>query len=537
VEAAPVINKYFGLSSIAINGVSPLTIVMTNPAGNIIPLTGVAFVDPLPAGLVVATPSSLTTSCASGSVTAAPGSSSISMTGATIPVNDSCQVTVNVMGTASGTVTNITNPVTSTNGATGNAATASITVTTVNLLAPPVIGEAFSPAIIAKNANSTLTYTITNPAANTLAITGLSFNNGLPSGLVVATPNGVSGSCGGTVTAVAGASSIALTGGTLGVGANCSIAVSVTGTAAGTFTNSVTAVSGNAGTGNTANATLTVTGTPGPQNFQQIGVFRSLVPGASLGTFALDPDGNFAFDGADKFRQFGLSGDQPVAGDWFGTGIVSLGVFRCPAAGVCSWYIDANNNGTWDGVAGGDAIWNFGITGDQAIVGDWTGDGISKIGVMRCPPVGTPGVCTWYMDAGNKHAYDAATVRVNQYGIAGDIPVANNWNGTGNIDQIGVFRCPTPGVGVCTWIVNSTGTGVFSASDAQYQYGLTGDRPIVGNWQVAGSTTTRKRIGVFRGGQVILNVSGSNAFVLGSDFIGNFGLPGDLPVIGFWTMP
>jgi hypothetical protein len=42
---------------------------------------------------------------------------------------------------------------------------------------------------------------------------------------------------------------------------------------------------------------------------------------------------------------------------------------------------------------------------------------------------------------------------------------------------------------------------------------------------------------VFRGGTVILNVSGTNAFVSGVDFLGSFGLAGDLPVIGFWTLP
>jgi len=220
-----------------------------------------------------------------------------------------------------------------------------------------------------------------------------------------------------------------------------------------------------------------------------------------------------------------------VAGDFFGTGVVQLGVFRCAPVGVCQWYIDANNNGQWDGAAGGDAIWSFGLPGDQPIVGDWNNTGISKIGVMRCPPASQPGVCTWYLDAGNRHTYDPASVVVTQYGLTGDLPVAGDWAGTGT-DQIGVFRCPTPGVGVCTWIVDSNGSGSFDTTDAQYAYGLPGDRPIVGNWFGTG----RKRIGIFRNGTLVLNLPGSNVYT-SADFVGSFGLPGDLPVIGFWTMP
>jgi hypothetical protein len=272
-------------------------------------------------------------------------------------------------------------------------------------------------------------------------------------------------------------------------------------------------------------------GTGNPANFQQIGVFRSLVagalPGTALGEFVEDlNETTYNYSANTTLTNFfGLSGDAPVAGDWFGTGTISIGVFRCPAvgAGICSWYIDANNNGTWDGIAGGDAIWSFGLPGDLPIVGDWTGNGVSKIGVMRCPAVGQPGVCTWYLDAGDKHTYDPATVVTYNYGLPGDQPVANNWNGTGPTDQIGVFRGSTG-----TWIVDSAGNG---NSFTMYTYGLPGDIPIVGNWQGTG----RKRIGVFRGGTVILNLSGNNFFVQGIDLIGSFGLPGDLPVVGFWT--
>jgi hypothetical protein len=85
-------------------------------------------------------------------------------------------------------------------------------------------------------------------------------------------------------------------------------------------------------------------------------------PGTALAAWAFDSNGDNAFELTDKFpRFFGLNGDMAVAGDWVGSGIVRIGVFRCPAAGVCQWYIDLNNNGRWDGPFGGDAIWSFGV--------------------------------------------------------------------------------------------------------------------------------------------------------------------------------
>src|ERR1035437_8960018 len=299
--------------------------------------------------------------------------------------------------------------------------------------------------------------------------------------------------------------------------------------------------------------TFTLSGGAGnPANFQQLAVLQNQASG--LTQFALDRNGDFNFlSPPDNFRQFGLNLDRPVAGDWFGTGVISLGVFRCPAndrpaGGECGWYIDANNNGNADSIAAGDPVWHFGLadsatTHDEPIVGDWTGDGISKIGVMRCPLVGQPGVCTWYLDVGNKHASDS-TVRTIQFGLPGDKPVANNWNGGGNVDQIGVFRCPLGGTplapiaGTCSWLVDSNGTAATTQlpGTTYPTFGLTGDIPIVGNWFGTG----RKRIGVFRGGPtgVQLNLSGPNTVgVTAVDFIGNFGLPGDRPVVGFWTLP
>jgi hypothetical protein len=299
----------------------------------------------------------------------------------------------------------------------------------------------------------------------------------------------------------------------------------VLGTTSGTFNSTVT-VSSTAAPGVTATipVSLLLNSTPGGIDLSNIGVFRA-------GMFALDLDqATYNYNASTtKFRFFGLPGDQPVAGDWLGTGIVSLGVFRAGA-----WYFDLNNNGVFDANEG---PFYFGLAGDTAIVGDWNGSGTTKVGVFRCPTVG---VCTWYLSTAtqtaltlvpNANLYIPASTLFYQFGLLGDQPVANSWSGTSKVDQIGVFRCPA--TGVCSWIVENVGDGVFRPSDPVYTFGLAGDVAVVGDWNDGGQ---RKRIGVFRGGLWVLEVNGTNVFS-NNDIQASFGLPGDKPVVGKWTMP
>jgi len=308
----------------------------------------------------------------------------------------------------------------------------------------------------------------------------------------------------------------------------------------------------------------------------QIGVYRPTSAAAnSTMAFYLDPDGNNAWDAADKVKFFGVTGipgttlnDVPVAGDWEGTGVVRFGVFHCPAAGVgpCTWFIDLNNNGQWDGTAGGDAIWpNFGLAGDVPVVGDWTGDGKAKIGVMRCK-TGDP-TCVFYLDLGSKHTYDPATVGIYFFGAPGPgitiMPAVGNWLGTGFADQIGVAQCASGGA--CEWRAtpSALGNGGGPALDlrpsavtaatftppggfiAGFAPGATGggDIAVVGNWNGNGP----KRAGIFRSstGQWFVDTNGAGLYRPGVDQIFSFGLPaaanpggvGDYPIVGFWTMP
>ena len=134
------------------------------------------------------------------------------------------------------------------------------------VIVPPSIAKAFDPASVQIDGTSTLTFTITNPNGAT-ALTGVTFTDTLPSGLVVSTPNGLTDSCGGTANAGAGGATISLTGASVAASATCTVVVNVRGNSAGTFTNTSGAVgSANGGTGNTATAVLTVAAPvpPGP---------------------------------------------------------------------------------------------------------------------------------------------------------------------------------------------------------------------------------------------------------------------------------
>ena len=129
----------------------------------------------------------------------------------------------------------------------------------VTVVANPVVGMGFVPSAISLNGVSTLTLTIFNPSPNTMALTGVAFTSSLPTGMVVASPNGLTSSCGGTATAVAGSGIVSQTGGTANAGSSCTLSANVTPTLSGTLIGSATATSTNGGTGNTASASLVVT--------------------------------------------------------------------------------------------------------------------------------------------------------------------------------------------------------------------------------------------------------------------------------------
>lgn len=256
VVAPPTIAKAFGAASIPVNGSTGLTFTLTNPNASS-PLTAISFTDVLPSGLVVAASNGPTSTCAFPTVTAATGSGSISVATQTLVPGGTCTVSIDVTGTTAGVKNNVTGAVSSPEGGTGSTAAATVTV-----VAPPTIAKVFGASSIPLNGSTSLTFTITNPNGAT-ALSGVSFNDALPAGLAIATPNALTTTCGGTATATAASSSVSLTGGSLSASGTCTVAVNVTGTTAGAKNNVTGAVgSVEGGAGNIATATMTVVAPP-----------------------------------------------------------------------------------------------------------------------------------------------------------------------------------------------------------------------------------------------------------------------------------
>ncbi len=209
---------------------------------------------------------------------------------------------------------------------------------------------------------------------------------------------------------------------------------------------------------------------------------------------------------------------------------VSIAVFRNG-----TWFIDNNQNGLWD--AGADAIIPFGIGSDIPVMGDWNGSGTKKIGVFRNGwwYLDYPGTGNWVgCGAPNDPAKDACI----SYGAAGDIPVVGDWTGTGTT-KIGVFR---NGV----FYLNNQGTGAWigcgtngdPTKDACLNYGMAGDIPVVGDWTGNGKI----KIGIFRNGIWYLNNPGTGNWTgcgingdSAMDACIGFGMAGDIPVVADWN--
>ena len=203
---------------------------------SLIPVSDLAFVDNLPAAMVIATPSSAFTDCGAAILSAPDGGTTISMSGGELGAASGCTVVVNVSSSAIGVHMNVSGDLTSSAGNSGPAS-ADLTVDAER----PGFSKSFAPSSVPPLHSSTLTFLIDN-TANQGNIDFLSFVDNLPPGMRVANPSWAGTDCvnaqfPGSLTATPGTGSISFFSGFVAAQSSCTVTVDVTADSPGVFVN------------------------------------------------------------------------------------------------------------------------------------------------------------------------------------------------------------------------------------------------------------------------------------------------------------
>jgi len=204
---------------------------------------------------------------------------------------------------------------------------------------------------------------------------------------------------------------------------------------------------------------------------------------------------------------FGQAGDLPISGDWNGDGITDLGVFR--------------NGQFLLRQATTITTVSFGQAGDLPVAGDWNGDGTDDLGVFRNgqfilrKPVKPCPACPIVF----------LSITFN-FGQAGDIPVAGDWNGDG-FDTVGVFRV----AGDCGFRLTNDNANINITADGFCTVAGEIPSPVPGDWDSDGIDTP----GVYSAALARFFLSNSGTTLTApAEIQFNFGTNGDLPVAGDW---
>ena len=265
VMVPPTLGKSFNPATISVGGVSTLVLTLSN-SNSVIDTMTAPLTDHFPAGMTVDGPAR--TTCG-GIVDALMGSTVVTLTGGILPARGSCTVSVGVTPDCGCVYYNSVSAgaLETDNGKSASAAVATLTVTKVIVGGTPTVGKFFFPDEIKPGGSTTLTITLTNIDAMAATLTA-PFTDNLPSGVAVfGFPTNVpDNTCGGTLSAPKGGSSITLTGGKIPGTGSCAITVYVAAQKAGTYVNWLhtgTLKTSNGSNANQASATLVVSTSAG----------------------------------------------------------------------------------------------------------------------------------------------------------------------------------------------------------------------------------------------------------------------------------
>jgi PKD repeat protein len=220
---------------------------------------------------------------------------------------------------------------------------------------------------------------------------------------------------------------------------------------------------------------------------------KSKVGSFKDGTFYLDYDGNFRWDGIGPDRQYtyGQTGDIPVSGDWNKDGQTEVGIFR-PATN--QFFLDYNGNGILE-ASPTDLQYTFGS--GVPVSGDWNGDGYTEIGTLNW---------TFMLDYDGNGLFNPAIDKVYNYAPIG-VPVSGDWNNDGKT-EIGTFASQ-----IFSLDINGNGVWDGGVTDKQYTYSSGSNQPACGDWNGDGYTD----LGTFYNGVFALDWNYDHAFD-GSDW-------------------
>ncbi len=136
----------------------------------------------------------------------------------------------------------------------------------------------------------------------------------------------------------------------------------------------------------------------------------------------------------------------------------------------------------------------------------------------------------FYLDSNANGQWDGCgTDQCLSMGMTGDIPVVGDWNGSGTT-KVGTFR-PTDGYFYLDY--NGNGRWDGCSTDRCLAIGLNGDIPVVGDWNGGGTT----KVGTFRptDGYFYLDYNGNGRWDgCGIDKCLRIGTMGDIPLVGKW---
>jgi hypothetical protein len=278
-------------------------------------------------------------------------------------------------------------------------------------------------------------------------------------------------------------------------------------------------------TSGTTNRLLSVSGSSGSDVFAvgdrgTVLRYKKYSPGGKIaiyrqGLWYLDIDHSETWGGCGADGCWGIFGglniDIPIMGDWTGDGVGKIGIYR---QGM--WYLDLNGNGKWDGCETDSCLGPFGgLEIDVPAVGDWNGNGLDKIGIYR------QGM--WYLDLNGNGGWDGCEVdgcKGPFGGLSIDIPVVGDWSGDA-VSRIGIYRAGN-------WYLDKNGNGGWDGCEVDDCKGPLGglsiDKPVIRSSlgsstvlapNVMGMDQASAQNAIFTAGLVLGNVS----------YISSFGVP------------